>query len=255
MGAKAREYDAMIARVVNDAGASIVERGTDGRNHRKVVVRLHDQERTFHYPCSGASHGHGLRNTKQRLRWLLLELKTTIAPVKPLVRASQVFPPPAVIERTAFGASEPTPRRTKLTREKRSEIVKRYSMRGVTIDTIIAEFSLARTTIENLLLATKGSIRSKFEKERNLMRAHSARPAKTARQDTAEAPVITPKKRQYNRRGDNMKRSALVARNRRVFTYCQYGMTMQEVADTMDLTTERVRQIVRQMEKESGNVR
>lgn len=251
MGAKAREYDAMIARVVYDAGASIVERGTDGRGHRKVVISHNGQQRSFHYPCSGASLGHGIRNTRQRLRWLLSELASSSEPPKPLVRESQVFPPPAVIERLAFESSEGLPRRTKLTREKRGEIAKRYGMIGVTIETIINEFSLSRPTVENLLLATKGSIRSKYEKERNLLRAQAARQSITQ-------PTITPslpKKRQYNRRGSNMKRSELAARNRRVFTYCQYGMTMQEVADTVGLTTERVRQIVRQMEKEACDVR
>jgi len=248
VGAKAREYDAMIARVVYDAGASIVERGTDGRGHRKVVISHNGQQRSFHYPCSGASLGHGIRNTRQRLRWLLNELASSTEPPKPLVRESQVFPPPAVIERLAFESHEGLPRRTKLTREKRSEIAKRYGMIGVTIDTIINEFSLSRPTVENLLLATKGSIRSKYEKERNLLRAQAARQAHTAAS-------ITPKKRQYNRRGGVTKRRDLEARNRRVFTYCQYGMTMQEVADTVGLTTERVRQIVRQMEKEAGDVR
>lgn len=241
MSAKSREYETMVTRVVTDAGATIIDRGTDGAGHRKITFRHHDQERTFHYPCSGRSRGHGIKNTEQRLKWLLNGIQPgTSTP------SVQVFPPPVVLARVAADTAKAS--RIKLTKERRSEIVKRYSMTGVTIDTIMGEFSLSHTTAETLLLATLGAVRSKYIKERNLRRAQAARRREIDL-------TLEHHKRRYHRRGPLISRSQIETRNRRIFVYHQYGMTLDEIAQTVRLTHERVRQIVRDMEKEAGDVR
>ena len=234
----------MVTRVVTDAGATIIDRGTDGAGHRKITFRHHDQERTFHYPCTGRSRGHGIKNTEQRLKWLLNGIQP--AQSRSFPPPVQVFPPPVVLGRVAADAAKAS--RIKLTKERRSQIVKRYSMTGVTIDTIMREFSLSHTTAETLLLATLGAVRSKYIKERNLRRAQAARGRETDL-------TLERHKRRYHRRGALISRSQIEARNRRIFVYHQYGMTLDEIAQTIGLTHERVRQIVRAMEKEAGDVR
>ena len=182
MSAKTREYDAAVARVITDAGGQLLERGMDGSGHRMVRLRHHDQERTFHYAATGTSRGTGLRNMKQRLKWLLAGIPP--APPRPANVEQFVETPPAIVVQPA--PRQPTPPSSKrLTKARRSAIIKRYLNPTVTAAMIEAEFDLSNKTVEILLMATAGAVRTKYERERHKLRCEDNR----ARRKPAEEPL------------------------------------------------------------------
>lgn len=239
MSLKAREYDAKVARVVYDAGARIVSKGHDGSGHRTVTICHHGQERTFHYPSTGTSHGHGLRNMQQRLKWLIDEIKPL-----PVVETKEAAAQPAVPRHAELPATTLTKKNPR-PKASRSEIRKRYIEAG-SIDTIMQEFNLTFEQAEVILLSTAGAIRTAYEKERNKNRAAMARKVKPpVLNATTEAFIPSPVDTIPQRKEDKDKDK----RDRRIYVYYYYGMAIKEVAEHFGLTHERVRQIVRAMEK------
>lgn len=237
MSLKAREYDARVARVVYDAGARIVSKGHDGSGHRTVTICHHGQERTFHYPSTGASRGHGLRNMQQRLKWLIDEIKPLPVIETKEAAAQPVEPQHAELPSTTTTKKNPRPKVS------RSEIRKRYAEAG-SIDTITQEFNLTFEQAEVILLSTAGAIRTAYEKERNKNRAALARKVKPpVLNATTEAFIPTPTDTLPQHKEDKDKR------DRRIYVYYYYGMTIKEVAEFFNLTHERARQIIRNMEK------
>ena len=233
MSLKAREYDARVARVIHDAGARIVDRGRDGSGHRTVTLCHHGQERTFHYASTGTSRGHGLRNMEQRLKWLLGGITPVATPEEP-------EPLTAIIPQAVTPVCSPNARRIVQPKPTRSEIIKHY-IATKSIDAIMAKFDLTYDQAEVILLSTSGSVRTTYERERDVRRAALARKLRPV--VVQQTQVVHPQPLPKTKVKSDPKRDKLI------YTYHYYGMTLREVAEHFGLTHERVRQIVRTMEK------
>lgn len=70
-----KEFHALTARLVEEAGGVVSSRFIDGSGHNCVVIRLGEIERRFHYPKTGRNRGTSIPNTRARLRRLLSEMK------------------------------------------------------------------------------------------------------------------------------------------------------------------------------------
>jgi len=240
VSAAAREYEARIARVVIDAGAQIIARGTDGSGHRTVTLRLRNHERTFHYPSTGTVRGCGLRNTQQRLKNLLKEIPEDTTPVSTL----EELPAPVNSIIAAPRVSTP-PNTRRLTKGRRSAIVKHYQAAS-SIECTMTAFELSHTTVSSILLATAGNIRTKYERERHERRSscprtrdgqktHSRIPATRAK--TTPAAVKKPPHK--------LTPAAEKKRASRICIYHHYGMTAGEISKLMTLPIREVREIVK----------
>jgi AraC-like DNA-binding protein len=235
---KSREYDARVAQTISEVGAEIVGRARDGGGHHMITLRHHGQERTFHYACTGTSRGHGIRNMQQRLRWLLNDIPKPQFPEMPEPAPELQLP---VVTPPAPPAAD-QPAKPRLTKQRRSEIVKRYAMVGVTIDTIMAEFHLSHKTAETLLLATEGAVRTKYERERHNKRAADARRIRGELKPLLQTAPVLPTIRELTR-----------AECRRMWVLHYYGMKPKLIAELFSVTVKEVYGVVYQ--KESRYVR
>lgn len=176
MSAKARQYEAELSRIVIDSGAKIVDRGMDGAGHRTLTVGMNGHRRLFHYPSTGRMCGHGILNTKARLRRILREIPDPLpAESPPPLAAAPTKPVPVPItpkpQETTSAMPARRPRR--FSKEHRKEIAKRY-LALPSLDALLKEFKLTRAIAETMLMSGRGQaadkLRAERERERQLRR-------------------------------------------------------------------------------------
>lgn len=162
MSAKTRQYEAELSKIVFESGAKIVDRGKDGSGHNTITVGLNGQRRTFHFASTGTSRGHGILNTKQRLKRLIKEMPAPVEqPAVPLPETSAPEQDAYLITPSAPSA----PEKRRLSRERRKEIAKRY-LAVRSLDDLLKEFDLPRHRAENLLLSLRGQAAAKLRSEK-----------------------------------------------------------------------------------------
>lgn len=226
MSAKARQYEGSLSRMIHAAGARIIGRGADGNSHRTLTFQLHGQTRTFHFASTGASYGHGFRNTQQRLKWLLAEI---VPPADELVlpTVQTEHPVPATKPTRVGQLPELAPIQVRrLNKEKRRDIAYFYtSVPSRTIPEVCGKFDLTEERVIHVLMSAAGDSKSKCHRELTIRRMMSAR---KARERQAEAPRRTLRQLDFDARKTLGREAARL--------FFKGGLTAAQTAEQLNIT-------------------
>lgn len=224
-----REFEAKVSRVIIDAGATIIEKGSTNGGHNRIVFERGGEQRTYHYARTPSDHRAG-KNFLADVRRMIRELPETTAPVpRPAVKSVAAKKAPA-------GARPPQPATKKLTAQRRKDIAKRYLLADNLAQLCHAE-KLDQVQAEIVIFGQKGQAAEKLTKEKHLLAAQMAKRMRKP---------VTKKKHTSARRLSSLDISR---RNRKIFVYASYGMKPEELAELFSIPVSRIQKIVKQEEE------
>lgn len=192
MGIAARQIEQRVVATLLEAGARLVGKTIDGSGHQVVTYRYNGHEQVFHFPHSSKLNGCGPKNIIARLRRMIRETPPPLVVSLPL---------PVIKSNTpeslsgVFGDFIPpvTPKRPRLTRERRREIAKRYlSLRC--ISALAGEFKLTFDKTCNVLLSHGGDVRVLTSRELNKRRQIAAQKSRKSSMPVTTVAVVVPVK-------------------------------------------------------------